>query len=93
MAVRMLDPVVESPPVEHVAPDRLATLDGKVIGLFSNGKLNATAVLEMSAELIKRRFTPERFVLFEGPIDQSHASDPELHARERLDAALVAIGD
>ncbi len=34
----------------------LSTLDGKVIGLYSNTKLNATKVLEMAAEIIQQRF-------------------------------------
>ena len=93
MAIQMLDPTVESLAPRLAAPPKLDTLDGKVIGLFSNGKLNANLVLEMSAENIKRRFTPEKFVLLEGPIDQSHAMRDELHASQHLDAALVAIGD
>lgn len=93
MTIQMLDPTVESLAPRLAAPGKVDTLDGKVIGLFSNGKLNADLVLEMSAEIIKQRFTPEKFVLLEGPIDQSHAMRDELHATHRLDLALVAIGD
>ena len=93
MTIRMLDPTVESRAPRLAAPAKVATLDGKVIGLFSNGKLNASLVLEMSAAIIKQRFAPERFVLLEGPIDQSHAMRDDLHASQHLDVALVAIGD
>lgn len=93
MTIRMLDPTVESQAPELVPPGKLATLDGAVIALFSNGKLNADLVLETSAEIIGRRFTPERFVLLRGPIDQTHAMSDEVHAKQRFDAALVAIGD
>lgn len=93
MIIRMLDPTVPSQAPALVAPGRLATLDGDVIALFSNGKLNADLVLETSAEIIQRRFSPERFVLLRGPIDQSHADDDGVHAKQRFDAALVAIGD
>jgi hypothetical protein len=93
MSIRMLDPTIASEAPQLEAPSKLATLDGGVVALFSNGKLNADLVLELSAEIIQRRFTPERFVLLRGPIDQTHAMSDEVHAKERFDAALVAIGD
>ena len=91
--IRMLDPIVASPGGEQVAADRLATLDGKVIGLYSNTKLNANKVLEMAAEIIRRRFAPARFVLVEGQTDLGHEMSDETHWREPVDVALVAIGD
>jgi hypothetical protein len=89
----MLDPTVASPRTEQAAPARLATLDGAVIGLYSNQKLNATKVLEMGAEIIQQRFRPARFVLVEGDIDLGHDMSDEQHWREPVDVALVAIGD
>jgi hypothetical protein len=91
--VRMLDPTVASPEVEHVVPARLATLDGAVVGLYSNGKLNATKVLEMAAEVMRDRFDPARFVLVEGRVGMGHEMTDEEHWREPVDVALVAIGD
>jgi hypothetical protein len=91
--IRMLDPIVASATTEQVAPGRLATLDGKVIGLYSNTKLNANKVLEMAAEIIQARFAPARFVLVEGRTDLGHDMSDEKHWREPVDVALVAIGD
>ena len=92
-AILMLDPIVASPTAELAAPERLATLDGKVIGLYSNTKLNANRVLGMAAEIIRERFEPARFVLVEDNIDLGHDMTDEKHWREPVDVALVAIGD
>jgi hypothetical protein len=89
----MLDPVVSSPIEEHPAPSRLTTLDGKVIGLYSNTKLNATKVLQMAAEIIQQRFEPARYVLVEDNVGLGHDMTDEKHWREPVDVALVAIGD
>jgi hypothetical protein len=91
--IRMLDPTVASPSVAGLAPDRLSTLDGKVIGLYSNTKLNAGKVLEMAAEIIQQRFTPARFVLVEDNVELGHDMTDDNYWREPVDAALVAIGD
>lgn len=91
--IQMLDPIVASPAVEQAAPGRLSTLDHKVIGLYSNTKLNATKVLEMAAEIIQQRFEPARFVLVEGKVDLGHEMTDDKHWQEPVDVALVAIGD
>jgi hypothetical protein len=91
--IRMLDPIVASPRAEHAPAGRLSTLDGKVIGLYSNTKLNANKVLEMAAEIIQQRFAPAKFVLIEGKTDLGHDMSDDKHWREPVDVALVAIGD
>ena len=93
MTIQMLDPIAPSVIVEQPAPDRLATLDGKVIGLYTNTKLNATKVLEMASEIIPQRFTPAKFVWVEGRTGLGHDMNDEEHWREPVDVALVAIGD
>ncbi len=92
-SIRMLDPTVESTSVEAAAPPRLSTLDGKVIGLFSNNKLNATKVLEMAAEIIQHRFQPAGFVRFEDRIDFGRLLNDEEHWIDTPDGALIAVGD
>jgi hypothetical protein len=93
MSIQMLDPIVASVVAEHPAPARVTTLDGKVIGLYTNTKLNATKVLGMAAEIIQQRFTPARFVWVEGRTGLGHDMSDEEHWREPVDLALVAIGD
>jgi hypothetical protein len=92
-SIRMLDPIVASSTVQHAAPGRLSTLDGTVIGLFSNNKLNATEVLDVAAEIIQQRFRPARFLRFEDRIDFGRLLNDEQRWDEPLDAALVAVGD
>ena len=92
-SIRMLDPIVASSAMQQAAPGRLSTLDGKVIGLFSNHKLNATEVLEMAAEIIQQRFRPARFLRFEDRIDFGRLLNDEQSWDGPLDAALVAVGD
>jgi hypothetical protein len=91
--IRMLDPIVASPDIEGVAAGRLSTLDGTVVGLYSNTKLNASKVLGMAAEIIQERFAPARFVLVEDNIDFGHHMNDAEHWHEPVDVALVAIGD
>ena len=91
--IRMLDPVVASPSAEQAPAARLRTLDGKVIGLYSNTKLNANKVLGMAAEIIQRRFRPARFVLVEDNVELGHDMTDDKYWRQPVDAALIAIGD
>ena len=93
MGIPMLDPIAPSVVVEQPAPARLTTLDGKVVGLYTNTKLNATRVLELAAEIIQQRFTPARFVWVEGRTGLGHDMSDEEHWRQPVDVALVAIGD
>jgi hypothetical protein len=93
MGIQMLDPITPSVVVEQPAPARLTTLDGKVVGLYTNTKLNATKVLEMAAEIVQQRFTPSRFVWVEGRTGLGHDMSDEEHWREPVDVALIAIGD
>jgi hypothetical protein len=92
-SIQMLDPTVASSTVQHAAPARLSTLDGKTIGLFSNNKLNATEVLEVAAQIIQQRFQPAGFVRVEDRIDFGRLLGDEQRWDEPLDAALVAVGD
>ena len=91
--ILMLDPVVVSEAEPRPTAIRLATLDGKTVGLYSNTKLNATKVLEMAAELIGERFEPAKFVLVEDNVDLGHDMSDEKHWKDPVNVALVAIGD
>ncbi len=51
--LRILDPVQEALPSNNALAPRLTSLSGKVVGLYSNGKLNADRLLEMVAEELK----------------------------------------
>lgn len=56
MTIRMLDPVQEPVAGRHALAPRLATLDGKVLGLYANLKLNAVRLMELIAEDLARDY-------------------------------------
>lgn len=54
--LRVLDPTVQPIPAEGVVADRPETLDGKVIGLLANGKLNSEEILALTQEVLADRY-------------------------------------
>ena len=54
--LRVLDPTVQPIPAEGVVADRPETLDGKVIGLLANGKLNSEEILVLTQEVLADRY-------------------------------------
>ena len=90
--LRVLDPTV-SPAVERsgLAP-RLDSLDGKVIGLYSNQKPNATRLLDLVGEQLGARYPLKGVV--RGVYSASHGMRREEWVDiERCDAIVLANGD
>lgn len=54
--LRVLDPTVQPIPADGVVADRPETLDGKVIGLLANGKLNSEEILTLTQEVLADRY-------------------------------------
>lgn len=54
--LRVLDPTVQPIPAEGVVAARPETLDGKVIGLLANGKLNSEEILALTQEVLADRY-------------------------------------
>ena len=54
--LRVLDPTVQPIPTEGVVAARPETLDGKVIGLLANGKLNSEEILALTQEVLADRY-------------------------------------
>ena len=54
--MELIDPTVAAPVRESRRAPALASLDGLNIGLLSNGKLNADALLEETAAILRTRF-------------------------------------
>jgi hypothetical protein len=52
-----LDPRDESNPGPAMLAPRDTTLDGKVVGLFSNNKPHSVELLRMIADVMKERYT------------------------------------
>jgi hypothetical protein len=90
--VRIFDPTV-APTVERgrLAP-RLDTLDGKVIGLYNNGKFNAARLIELVGEELRAQFAIKEFVTgrFNAGRVQRREEWPGI---DRVEAAILGIGD
>ena len=54
--IRVLDPTSEPVIEAGSRAARVDTLDGKVLGLFNNQKLNAPQLLEMVGEVLSERY-------------------------------------
>ena len=92
--VYVLDPTSEPlGGMESVAP-RLDGLEGKSVGLVSNGKLNATSILKLLGEKLQDQYGLGEVVVFgEGYTAGPTPIDILDQVASRCDAALVGIGD
>jgi hypothetical protein len=89
--LRVLNPVQEPRAVAFEPPPRPGTLEGKVLGLYSNEKLNADLLLTMIAEELgaEGRFTVRR-----GVYDPARLMEPaEWQGLEACDVVILANGD
>jgi len=90
--LRVLDPVGDLALVELKSAPRLETLDGKVVGLYGNSKLNAEKLLDMVQEELAARHRVRSFV-------RGIYSAGKVHKREewsnldRCDAVILTHGD
>ncbi|MCH2169929.1 hypothetical protein MK489_04020 [Myxococcota bacterium] len=90
--LRVLDPVGDLAMVNLKPAPRLETLDGKVIGLYGNNKLNAEELLDRVQELLTNRHQIKSFV-------RGNYSAGKVHKREewsgidQCDAIILTHGD
>lgn len=92
MPLTVLNPVQEAVVERTPISDRPATLDGKVLGLCSNQKLNATALLDLVGERLGAQYDLAGVVRGTYPV--SRAMEPgEWRDVERCDVIILAIGD
>lgn len=88
----LLDPTGERVPVERVRPPRLASLDGKTVGLLDIRKARGDVFLDqLESKLVERgaavlRFTKPTFTK-PAPIDLRH------EIAEQCDAVVEALAD
>ncbi len=92
--MRLIDPGGQGGSTDRSTAARLTSLDGKKIGLLSNGKANAEALIRATAAHFER----EHGCAVVGFIDKMNASRPA--ANEHLDALsqdadflITAVGD
>ena len=80
--------------LHQMAPRRFKSLDGLRIGLLGNNKLNADAVLEAIADLLKERYQVDSVVLRTKPSFARPATDESIdELLEQSDIVLAGVGD
>ena len=91
---RILDPTVEPDRTESAQAPRLSALDGKVLGLLANGKVNADRLLDLVREGLEARYRLRDVVTVAKP-SASRVAAPEMleELARRCDAVVTAIGD
>jgi hypothetical protein len=91
---RILDPTVEPDRTESVQAPRLSALDGKVLGLLANGKVNADRLLDLVREGLEARYRLRDVVTVAKP-SATRVAAPEMleELARRCDAVVTAIGD
>ena len=95
MTLKILDPTVAAEGVIDVAvAKRVGDLDGKVLGLLHNGKVNGDRLLELVREQLAARYGIRDVVVVRKPSASRVAEAAVLDrlARE-CDAVVTAIGD
>ena len=95
MTIKILDPTVSAEEsAGAVVAKRVADLDGKVLGLLHNGKVNGDQLLALVREELGARYRLRDIVVVSKPSASRVADDAVLDrlARE-CDAVVTAIGD
>lgn len=92
--LQVLDPTVQPIPADAVIAERPETLDGKVIGLLANGKINSEEVLALTQEVLADRYE------FKGVVERnkrnaSRPCPPEIidELVEQCDVVITSSGD
>ena len=91
MPISVLDPVQEAV-VARVAPaPRLSTLAGKTLGLYSNGKINANRLLELTEVELRKQFS---FTVQWGTYDPANLMEEHAWVDiDKCDAIILTNGD
>lgn len=94
MSERLVSPVLRSVRSGPAPAPRLTTLDGVVLGLLSNGKVNGSELLDLAVAELRTRWDIAGTVTVTKPHPSlpPAEADVELLAEQTL-AVLSAIGD
>ena len=95
MTLKILDPTVRPDAVGDVTvAKRIADLDGKVLGLLHNGKVNGDHLLELVRAQLTARYGLRDVVVVRKPSASRVAEAAVLDRLARdCDAVVTAIGD
>jgi hypothetical protein len=94
MTMRILDPTVAAQPTEMTRAKREIALDGKVLALLDNTKVNGDRLLALVHEELAARFDLREVVAYRKR-GASATADPGMldTVARRCDVAVTAIGD
>ena len=90
--LRVLDPVGDMALVDLEPAPRLDTLDGKVLGLYGNSKLNAEKLLDLVQGLLGERYRIKEFVRGIYSAGMVHKRE-DWRGLDRCDAVILTHGD
>ena len=94
MTLKILDPTVRAEPTEVTAAKREHALDGKVLGLLDNTKVNGDRLLELVREELGARYDLREVVVMRKAGASTTADPAMLDAlASRCDVVVTAIGD
>ncbi|HYE91074.1 MAG TPA: hypothetical protein VEA38_08650 [Terriglobales bacterium] len=94
MIVKILDPTVAPDRVEASLAKREAALDGKVLGLLNNSKVNGDRLLALVRDELATRYDVREVVVMTKSGASVPADDATLEAlASRCDVVVTAIGD
>ena len=92
--LRVLDPTSEPVIEAGSKAARVDTLDGKVLGLFNNQKLNAPQLLEMVGEVLSKQYKLKGIVRGTYSSSQHHAwSEWDEKGASGCDVVILTHGD
>jgi hypothetical protein len=94
MTIRILDPTVPPERTEASPAKRLRSLDGMVVGLLSNGKVNGDTLLRLVGDKLVSRHGVRELVVREKP-NASRVAPADIvdQLATQCDAVVTAIGD
>ena len=94
MTMKILDPTVAPAPAEASLAKRVTDLDGAVVGLLANGKVNGDRLLDLVREALAQRYDVREVLVLTKPSASRPAEDPMLEQlAARCDVVVTAIGD
>ena len=94
MSVKILDPTVAAEPTEAPLAKRESGLNGKVVGLLDNSKVNGGRLLELVREELGTRYDLRDVVVMAKAGASTVAESAMLDAlASRCDVVVTAIGD
>ena len=94
MTIKILDPTIAADHAESSLAKRVGDLDGKVLGLLSNSKVNGDHLLELMRARLATRYRLKSVVTMTKSSASRVADDAMLDALAReCDVVVTAIGD